>query len=254
VLYYSNAILARSFPTLGKYVSLAITLVNAGMTVPAIFLVDVRPPRARAPPRRAVLIARAAHRAQEAVVRLGRRRGHRARPLRHRPRHGLADAVDRGDPRVRHVRTPLVARSAQRADAPARRSFAVGMGPVPFVLIPELSPPHAVAALASLGLSVHCTRPTCCAWPDTLTSRARRGHELRRRADVPPAPELARGRRARARGPRVLRVCGRARAHARRVLTHVPLAACGARCGFGGARDSIMQVLSVRGGYRVEFI
>jgi CCR4-NOT transcription complex subunit 1 len=46
VLYYSNAILARSFPTLGKYVSLAITLVNAGMTVPAIFLVDVRPPHA----------------------------------------------------------------------------------------------------------------------------------------------------------------------------------------------------------------
>jgi hypothetical protein len=41
VLYYSNAILAKSFPTLGPYVSLAITLVNVIMTFPAIFLIEV---------------------------------------------------------------------------------------------------------------------------------------------------------------------------------------------------------------------
>lgn len=41
ILYYSNAILGRSFPTLGPYVSLAITLVNMLMTVPAIFLINV---------------------------------------------------------------------------------------------------------------------------------------------------------------------------------------------------------------------
>lgn len=41
ILYYSNSILGRSFPTLGPYVSLAITLVNMLMTVPAIFLINV---------------------------------------------------------------------------------------------------------------------------------------------------------------------------------------------------------------------
>jgi hypothetical protein len=41
ILYYSNAILAKSFPDLGPYVSLAITLVNVIMTFPAIFLIEV---------------------------------------------------------------------------------------------------------------------------------------------------------------------------------------------------------------------
>jgi hypothetical protein len=41
ILYYSNAILGKSFPELGAYVSLAITLVNVIMTFPAIFLIEV---------------------------------------------------------------------------------------------------------------------------------------------------------------------------------------------------------------------
>ncbi|KAL0947271.1 hypothetical protein HGRIS_013393 [Hohenbuehelia grisea] len=34
-------------------------------------------------------------------------------------------------------------------------SFAIGLGPVPFVMIPEVSPFHAVSALSSIGLSLN---------------------------------------------------------------------------------------------------
>ncbi|KAG8217378.1 hypothetical protein J3R82DRAFT_5475 [Butyriboletus roseoflavus] len=35
------------------------------------------------------------------------------------------------------------------------RSFAIGLGPVPFVIIPEVAPFHAVSAISSVGLSVN---------------------------------------------------------------------------------------------------
>ena len=35
-------------------------------------------------------------------------------------------------------------------------SFAIGLGPVPFVLISEVAPSHAVSALSSVGLSLNC--------------------------------------------------------------------------------------------------
>jgi hypothetical protein len=41
VLYYSNAILSKTLPDLGPYVSLGITVVNAIMTFPPIVLIDV---------------------------------------------------------------------------------------------------------------------------------------------------------------------------------------------------------------------
>lgn len=38
-------------------------------------------------------------------------------------------------------------------------SFAIGLGPVPFVLISEVAPSHAVSALSSVGLSLNCMYP-----------------------------------------------------------------------------------------------
>jgi hypothetical protein len=40
VLYYSNDILSKAFPDLGPYISLLITVVNAVMTFPPIFLIE----------------------------------------------------------------------------------------------------------------------------------------------------------------------------------------------------------------------
>lgn len=42
VLYYSNDILSKTLPDLGPFVSLGITIVNAIMTFPPIFLIEVR--------------------------------------------------------------------------------------------------------------------------------------------------------------------------------------------------------------------
>lgn len=42
MLYYSNAILSKSLPDLGPYVSVGITVVNVIMTFPPIFLIEVR--------------------------------------------------------------------------------------------------------------------------------------------------------------------------------------------------------------------
>lgn len=41
VLYYSNTILSKSFPDLGPYISLSVTVVNVLMTFPPIILVEV---------------------------------------------------------------------------------------------------------------------------------------------------------------------------------------------------------------------
>lgn len=41
MLYYSNAILSKSLPDLGPYVSVGITVVNVVMTIPPIFLIEV---------------------------------------------------------------------------------------------------------------------------------------------------------------------------------------------------------------------
>lgn len=35
-------------------------------------------------------------------------------------------------------------------------SFAIGLGPVPFVIIPDVSPQYAVSALSSVALSLNC--------------------------------------------------------------------------------------------------
>ncbi|OSD02784.1 general substrate transporter [Trametes coccinea BRFM310] len=117
VLYYSNTILAKALPDLGPYVSLGITVVNFFMTAAPIFLID----------------------------RLGRKKllslsatGAIASLL------GVGFGLDSGAVALASV--AIIAFVA---------SFAVGIGPIPFVMIPEVSPPQAVSALSSVGLSLN---------------------------------------------------------------------------------------------------
>jgi len=117
VLYYSNDILSKALPDLGPYVSLSITVVNVFMTFPPIFLIERmgRKPLLQA----SVAGALASH----IAVGLG---------------------LDTG--------TVILSSIAVMTFV---MSFAIGLGPVPFVMIPEVSPPHAVSALSSVGLSLN---------------------------------------------------------------------------------------------------
>ncbi|KAI0057110.1 general substrate transporter [Artomyces pyxidatus] len=117
VLYYSNDILSRSLPELGPYVSLGITVVNALMTFPPIFLIE----------------------------RLGRK------PLLFGSILGaIASLIFVGV----GLNSGLVLLSSV-AIMTFVMSFAVGLGPIPFVIIPEVSPAHAVSSLSSFGLSLN---------------------------------------------------------------------------------------------------
>ncbi|KAI6036783.1 general substrate transporter, partial [Pisolithus microcarpus] len=117
VLYYSNAILSRALPALAPYVSLAITVVNFLMTFPPIFLIE----------------------------RLGRKQLMRL---------SVAGAI------LSHLAVGY-GLDAQMvfisgiAIAVFVMSFAIGLGPVPFVIIPEVAPSHASSSISSVALSVN---------------------------------------------------------------------------------------------------
>ncbi|KAI6150920.1 general substrate transporter [Pisolithus tinctorius] len=117
VLYYSNAILSRALPALAPYVSLVITVVNFLMTFPPIFLIE----------------------------RLGRKQLIQL---------SVAGAI------LSHLAvgygldTGMVAISSV-AIAVFVMSFAIGLGPVPFVIIPEVAPSHASSSISSVALSVN---------------------------------------------------------------------------------------------------
>jgi len=119
VLYYSNDILSKALPDLGPYVSLGITIINMLMTVAPIFLIDRMG--------RKQLLSISAGGALCSLVCVG---------------YGLDSGL---------VTLASVAILAFIA------SFAVGIGPVPFVMISEVSPHHAVSALSSVGLSLNWT-------------------------------------------------------------------------------------------------
>ncbi|KAJ3553577.1 hypothetical protein NM688_g3534 [Phlebia brevispora] len=117
VLYYSNDILSKALPDLGPYISLGITIVNVIMTFPPIFLIERLG--------RKTLLALSATGALLSLV-------------------GVGYGLDSGLVAVASVTIlTFVA------------SFAIGIGPVPFVMIPEVSPLHAVSALSSVGLSLN---------------------------------------------------------------------------------------------------
>ncbi|KAJ8462028.1 hypothetical protein ONZ51_g11165 [Trametes cubensis] len=117
VLYYSNNILSKALPDLGPYVSLGITIVNFFMTAAPIFLID-RLGRKK-------LLSLSATGSIVSLLAVG---------------FGLDSGA------VVLASVAIISFIA---------SFAIGIGPVPFVMIPEVSPPQAVSALSSVGLSLN---------------------------------------------------------------------------------------------------
>ncbi|KAI6019734.1 general substrate transporter [Pisolithus orientalis] len=111
VLYYSNAILSRALPALAPYVSLVITVVNFLMTFPPIFLIE----------------------------RLGRKQLIQL---------SVAGAILSHLAVGYGLNTGMVAISSV-AIAVFVMSFAIGLGPVPFVIIPEVAPSHVQLLLPS---------------------------------------------------------------------------------------------------------
>ncbi|KAI0948397.1 hypothetical protein AcV7_009153 [Taiwanofungus camphoratus] len=118
VLYYSNDILSKALPDLGPYVSLGITIVNFMTTAAPIFLIDRLG--------RKQLLAMSAGGAFLSLLGVG---------------FGLNSGL------VALASVTILTFVA---------SFAIGIGPVPFVMISEVSPRHAVSALSSVGLSLNC--------------------------------------------------------------------------------------------------
>ncbi|KAH0830441.1 general substrate transporter [Lanmaoa asiatica] len=117
VLYYSNNILSKSLPELAAYVSLGITVVNFLMTFPPIFLIE----------------------------RVGRKQ---------LIRWSVGGAL------ISHLAVGYGLNSgwvtiSSIAITTFVMSFAIGLGPVPFVIIPEVAPFHAVSAISSVGLSLN---------------------------------------------------------------------------------------------------
>ncbi|KAG1748967.1 general substrate transporter [Suillus paluster] len=119
VLYYSNDILSKSLPELAPYVSLAITIVNFFMTFPPIFLIE------RVGRKQLIQLSVAGALLSHLAVGYGLNSG-------------------------------LVTLSSIAITAFVM-SFAFGLGPIPFVIIPEVAPPHAVSAISSVGLSLNWT-------------------------------------------------------------------------------------------------
>ncbi|KAJ7168129.1 general substrate transporter [Mycena crocata] len=123
VLYYSNDILSKSLPEFGPYVSLGITIVNVLMTLAPIYLID------RMGRRQLLTISTLGAISSLTLVGIG-------------------------------LNTGVVTLSSI-AILTFVTSFATGLGPVPFVMIPEVSPYHAsicaVSALSSIALSLNWT-------------------------------------------------------------------------------------------------
>ncbi|KAI0005873.1 general substrate transporter [Russula compacta] len=117
ILYYSNDILSRVLSDAGPYVSLGITLVNTLMTFPPIFLVD-------RVGRRPLLLASVVG-ALTSLVLTG---------------YGL----NTGMMIVSSISILIFV-----------MSFAIGLGPIPFVIISEVAPSRAVPALSSVALSLN---------------------------------------------------------------------------------------------------
>ncbi|EJD53350.1 general substrate transporter [Auricularia subglabra TFB-10046 SS5] len=117
VMYYSNIIMARALPHAVQYISLGIAGVNALATLPAIVLIG------RMGRRNLLILSSAGILVSLLVVGYG---------------------IDTGRQIMSSVGIIIFV-----------AAFAVGMGPVPFVLIPEVSPFHGVAALSSIALSIN---------------------------------------------------------------------------------------------------
>ncbi|KAF8964121.1 general substrate transporter [Flammula alnicola] len=118
VLYYSNDILAKSLPELGAYISLGVTVINVIMTFPPIILIE------KLGRRRLLFISTVGQLVSLAFI---------------------GYSLDSGASTVASIAILIFV-----------MSFAVGLGPIPFVIIPEVSPAYAVSALSSVALSINC--------------------------------------------------------------------------------------------------
>lgn len=119
ILYYSTGILSTLLPSLAPAVGLLITLVNAVMTLPPLWLLD----EARFGRRRLLLVSSGGMGIGCFVLAFG---------LAHA--HAALSAV---------------------AIVSVIGCFSMGLGPVPFVILPEVLPADRVSAGASLGLGVN---------------------------------------------------------------------------------------------------
>ncbi|KAF7322678.1 25S rRNA adenine-N(1) methyltransferase [Mycena chlorophos] len=117
VLYYSNAILSKSLPDFGPYVSLGITVVNVIMTFPPIILIE-------RVGRRQLLFASTFGAISSLLL--------------------VGFGLNTGAATLSSITILTFV-----------TSFACGLGPVPFVLISEIAPFHAVSALSSVALSLN---------------------------------------------------------------------------------------------------
>jgi SP family facilitated glucose transporter-like MFS transporter 3 len=133
ILYYSNNILSNVLSESGAYVSLGITIVNTIMTFPPIFLIDVSFTRHflsnyRTWPQK-----------------IGRRQLLLTSVI-----GALASLALTGY----GLNTGMMVTSSVSI-VTFVMSFAIGLGPVPFVIVSEVAPPHAVSALSSVALSLN---------------------------------------------------------------------------------------------------
>ncbi|KZV94074.1 general substrate transporter [Exidia glandulosa HHB12029] len=117
VMYYSNIIMARALPDAVQYISLGIAVVNAVMTLPAIILIEKMG-------RRGLLILSSTGVLASLLV--------------------VGYGIDAGKSVMSSVAITVFV-----------GAFAIGLGPVPFVLIPEVSPFHGVSALSSIAISIN---------------------------------------------------------------------------------------------------
>ncbi|KAL0578417.1 Bifunctional purine biosynthesis protein PurH [Marasmius crinis-equi] len=117
VLYYSTDILSQSLPELGKYVSLGITVVNVLMTFPPIFLAE------KMGRKRLLMISTSSALVCLLMVGIGLNKNWVT------------------------ISSIFIIGFVM--------SFAVGLGPIPFVMIPEVSPYHSVSGLSSIALTLN---------------------------------------------------------------------------------------------------
>lgn len=117
VMFYSTPVLRPLLPTSVGLVGIGITIVNAIMTVPAMLLMDYLG-------RKVLILASIIGMAATSILLAIGLNGH----------HQIMSAIS------------IIAFVA---------SFSIGLGPVPFLLISELVPPPAVAALSSLAVSTN---------------------------------------------------------------------------------------------------
>jgi len=125
IMYYSTGVLSKIMPTSAVWISLMITIINAIMTFPAMALIERLG--------RMTLLQASAAGSVASLILTG---------------FGL------------DFNLPWLASFAVIAFV---ASFAVGMGPVPYIIIPEVSPARSVGAMSTIGLSLNWLTNFCVA-------------------------------------------------------------------------------------------